>query len=100
MKSIQILFAAVLTLVGLTNIANAQMPDLGIEIVADRTALLMTDRQNDFLSPEGVTWRVVSDATAAAMVEVDHSDESALANFRFIANTVGRLSTRFKRLKA
>jgi nicotinamidase-related amidase len=28
-------------------------------IEADRTALLVTDPQNDFLSPEGVTWGVV-----------------------------------------
>ena len=55
----RILIAAVLTLVGLTNIANAQLPDPGMEIVPGRTALLITDPQNDFLSPKGVTWGVV-----------------------------------------
>ena len=59
MNSKHTLIAAVLTLVGLTNIANAQLPDPGVELVADRTALLITDPQNDFLSPKGVTWGVV-----------------------------------------
>lgn len=39
--------------------ANAQLPDPGVEIVVGRTALLITDPQNDFLSPKGVTWGVV-----------------------------------------
>jgi len=59
MKSKHTLIAAVLTLVGLTNNANAQLPDPGVEVVAGRTALLITDPQNDFLSPKGVTWGVV-----------------------------------------
>jgi len=40
-------------------VALAQLPDPGMEIVAGRTALVVTDPQNDFLSPEGVTWGVV-----------------------------------------
>ncbi len=59
MNSKHMLIAAVLTLVALTNIANAQLPDPGVEVVAGRTALLITDPQNDFLSPKGVTWSVV-----------------------------------------
>jgi nicotinamidase-related amidase len=39
--------------------ANAQLPDPGMEIVTGRTALVITDPQNDFLSPDGVTWGVV-----------------------------------------
>ena len=39
--------------------ANAQLPDPGMDIVPGRTALLITDPQNDFLSPKGVTWGVV-----------------------------------------
>jgi nicotinamidase-related amidase len=35
------------------------LPDPGFEIVQGRTALLVTDPQNDFLSPDGVTWGVV-----------------------------------------
>lgn len=37
----------------------AQLPDPGMEIEPGRTALVITDPQNDFLSPEGVTWGVV-----------------------------------------
>jgi nicotinamidase-related amidase len=59
MKSRRMLTIAVLTLTGLANIANAQLPDPGVEIVIGRTALLITDPQNDFLSPKGVTWGVV-----------------------------------------
>ncbi len=42
--------------------AHAQLPDPGLEVVAGRTALVITDPQNDFLSPEGVTWGVVGDS--------------------------------------
>ena len=38
---------------------QAQLPDPGMEIGSGRTALLITDPQNDFLSPAGVTWGVV-----------------------------------------
>jgi nicotinamidase-related amidase len=37
----------------------AQLPDPGVTIDPARTALVVTDPQNDFLSPEGVTWGVV-----------------------------------------
>lgn len=37
----------------------AQLPDPGMTIDLSRTALLITDPQNDFLSPDGVTWGVV-----------------------------------------
>jgi nicotinamidase-related amidase len=39
--------------------AQAQLPDPGMEIDLGNTALVITDPQNDFLSPEGVTWGVV-----------------------------------------
>jgi nicotinamidase-related amidase len=39
--------------------AHAQLPDPGMEIDPSRTAVLITDPQNDFLSPQGVTWGVV-----------------------------------------
>jgi len=41
------------------SIAHADLPDPGMEIVEGRTALLVTDPQNDFLSPDGVAWGVV-----------------------------------------
>ena len=57
MSSRLALTAVVLSLV--TTSANAQLPDPGVEIVPGRTALLITDPQNDFLSPKGATWEVV-----------------------------------------
>jgi nicotinamidase-related amidase len=42
--------------------AEAQLPDPGMEIDPARTAILITDPQNDFLSPEGVTWGVVGES--------------------------------------
>ena len=37
----------------------SELPNPGMEIVVGRTALVVTDPQNDFLSPKGVTWGVV-----------------------------------------
>jgi len=50
---------AVLLLAVVSYNAYAQLPDPGMEIVPGRTAILITDPQNDFLSPTGVTWGVV-----------------------------------------
>ncbi|MGB5850464.1 MAG: cysteine hydrolase [Ignavibacteriaceae bacterium] len=41
-----------------TSIVYAQLPNPGMEI-DENTALVITDPQNDFLSPDGVTWGVV-----------------------------------------
>jgi len=49
----------ILAATGFSSIAAAQLPDPGMTIVEGRTALLITDPQNDFLSPKGVTWGVV-----------------------------------------
>ncbi len=38
---------------------EAQLPVPGMAIDPARTAIVITDPQNDFLSPEGVTWGVV-----------------------------------------
>jgi nicotinamidase-related amidase len=45
--------------------ANAQLPDPGLEIDPSRTALVLSDPQNDFLSPEGVTWGLVGKSVTA-----------------------------------
>jgi nicotinamidase-related amidase len=37
----------------------AGLPNPGVQFEAGKTALLVTDPQNDFLSPKGVTWGVV-----------------------------------------
>jgi nicotinamidase-related amidase len=44
------------------SIAQAQLPDPGMDIVGGRTALVITDPQNDFLSPEGVMWGVIGES--------------------------------------
>lgn len=42
--------------------AYAGLPDPGMQIDPERTAVVVTDPQNDFLSPQGVTWGVVGDS--------------------------------------
>jgi nicotinamidase-related amidase len=59
MKTQLIVTTIALTIAALANPTFAQLPDPGVEIVPGRTALLITDPQNDFLSPKGVTWGVV-----------------------------------------
>jgi len=54
-------FAHVSTLALAAAPALAQIPDPGMEIDPKRTAIVITDPQNDFLSPEGVTWGLVGD---------------------------------------
>lgn len=61
--------------------ANAELPDPGMTITAGNTALVITDPQNDFLSPKGVTWGVVG--------------ESVTRN-----NTVANIEALFKAAKA
>ncbi len=58
-----IVIAASLLLAGGT--ATAQLPDPGMQIDTTRTALVITDPQNDFLSPEGATWGVVGKSVEA-----------------------------------
>ena len=50
-------FAAA-TLTMFAGSAEAQLPDPGM-VIDGRTALVLTDPQNDFLSPHGVAWGVV-----------------------------------------
>ena len=45
--------------------ATAQLPNPGLEIDPSRTALVVTDPQNDFLSPNGVAWGVVGKSVEA-----------------------------------
>lgn len=44
---------------------QAQLPDPGLEIAEGRTAVVITDPQNDFLSPNGVTWGLVGKSVTA-----------------------------------
>lgn len=70
------LVVALLFVVGWSSEMVAQLPDPGFTI-DESTAIVITDPQNDFLSPNGVTWGVVG--------------ESVTAN-----NTVENLETLFK----
>ena len=59
MKTLTKNLTIILALSGIFSTANAALPDPGMEIVKGRTAVVITDPQNDFLSPKGVTWGVV-----------------------------------------
>ena len=56
----KLLFALVAILVTSTDLF-AQLPDPGFDIDGT-TAIVITDPQNDFLSPDGVTWGVVGES--------------------------------------
>jgi nicotinamidase-related amidase len=49
-------------LAALATPAYAELPDPGMAVTAENTALVITDPQNDFLSPKGVTWGVVGES--------------------------------------
>jgi nicotinamidase-related amidase len=61
---------------------GAALPDPGMEIVKGRTALLITDPQNDFLSPDGVAWGVVGESVKAnnTVENIDALFKAAKAN--------------------
>lgn len=52
-------------LLAISSPTMAQLPDPGMEIDPSNTALVITDPQNDFLSPQGVTWGVVGASVEA-----------------------------------
>lgn len=66
-------FAALVTTYGV-GVVNAGLPDPGMTVNHDRTALVITDPQNDFLSPKGVTWGVVGKSVTANNT-VQHIDD-------------------------
>jgi nicotinamidase-related amidase len=66
MRQILAVTAAVVMTVALSaGPALAQLPDPGVDVEMGRTALVVTDPQNDFLSPEGVTWGLVGESVTA-----------------------------------
>ena len=81
MKNIVNALAATALLTAAISTGFAALPDPGMQIEKGRTALVVTDPQNDFLSPKGVTWGVVG--------------KSVEAN-----NTVENIDTLFKTAKA
>lgn len=54
--------AGLLAVIAVFGQAHAQLPDPGMTINAANTALVITDPQNDFLSPDGVAWGVVGES--------------------------------------
>jgi len=74
--------AATFILLALASTAAAALPDPGVEIVKGRTALVITDPQNDFLSPKGVTWGVVGESVTKnnTVENIDSLFETAKAN--------------------
>ena len=73
-----------------TNDMVLQLRKRGIDkvILGGMSANLCTESHMRELMEQGFEVAVVSDATAAAIVEEGNGYESALVNFRFIANTV------------
>ena len=54
--------AAAAVIAALAGAAYAQLPDPGMAIDPATTAIVVTDPQNDFLSPDGVAWGVVGES--------------------------------------
>jgi nicotinamidase-related amidase len=73
-----------------TNDIVLQLRKRGIDkvILGGMSANLCTESHMRELIEQGFEVAVVSDATAAAIVEEGNGYEAALVNFRFIANTV------------
>ncbi|MEE9576395.1 MAG: isochorismatase family protein, partial [Gemmatimonadota bacterium] len=57
-----IILPVIVLLASSASALRAQLPDPGMEVDKARTALVITDPQNDFLSPDGVTWEVVGES--------------------------------------
>ena len=62
MKLRTLLTTLLLSIIGVATVTFAALPDPGMTVEKGRTALLITDPQNDFLSPKGVTWGVVGNS--------------------------------------
>ena len=62
MKTVKHYLLVLILLLLNASLAMAQLPNPGLEIEPARTALVITDPQNDFLSPDGVTWGVVGES--------------------------------------
>jgi len=61
MKTLTALLLLAVLIIDSSNV-DAQLPNPGVKLKSQRVALLITDPQNDFLSPEGVTWGVVGES--------------------------------------
>lgn len=68
--------ALIASVTALAAVAVAQLPNPGMVIDPSNTALVVTDPQVDFLSPDGVTWGVVGES-----VTENHTVENIEALF-------------------
>ncbi len=68
------------TAVRLTTSTDLGLPRPGVLVDPKSTAIVITDPQNDFLSPEGVTWGVVGES-----VTENHTVENLEALFKVAA---------------
>ena len=82
MKTRLIATTIILATIGFVGAVMAALPDPGVTIVPGRTALLITDPQNDFLSPDGVMWGVVGKSVTDnnTVENIDSLFEAAKAN--------------------
>lgn len=71
-----------LGLILLPALVHAQLPNPGLNIDVKRTALVITDPQNDFLSPDGVTWGLVGNSvqTNGTVKNIEALMKTAKAN--------------------
>jgi nicotinamidase-related amidase len=83
-----------------TNDLVLQLRKRGIDkvILGGMSANLCTESHMRELMEQGFEVAVVSDATAAAIVEEGNGYEAALVNFRFIANTVWTTAEAVKKI--
>jgi nicotinamidase-related amidase len=58
-QSLMTILIGAFMIMSFASISPAELPNPGMQIDPERTALVITDPQNDFLSPKGVTWGVV-----------------------------------------
>ena len=76
------LLAITLTALAAGSPVSAALPDPGMTIDPERTAVLITDPQNDFLSPDGVAWGVVGESVTKnnTVVNIESLLKAAKAN--------------------
>ena len=74
--------SALLLTLAVPGISSADLPNPGMEVVKGRTALVVTDPQNDFLSPKGVAWGVVGKSVTEnnTVENIDNLFKSAKAH--------------------
>ncbi len=82
MQPLSNFIATLIALMATLSVAHAALPDPGMDIEPGRTALVITDPQKDFLSPEGVTWGVVGKSVIAnnTVKNIERLFQAAKAN--------------------